>query len=232
VAISLTNTTPPLESNPSHSSESSEPVTVIETSHLPAEVETSPEIPDTTLSENISPFEHTSKRYLVGLNNTEESTWAFNVAVLQMDKQKDELYLLTISPHRISDEKATNKLLVLPRFARIAEKYQVRNVKLIVGHYKDVPEAICKISAEYNINYLFLGHKRNVRFLQRFSSLSTTRFCEENSKSSVTIVKSPTTLPPLAEEEAEEEPEEEVAVELLKKITYHHSTYMMTVLLE
>jgi hypothetical protein len=173
--------------------------------------------------------EYIVKKYLVGLDGSEESSWAFNTAILQMDKSKDMLYLLSISSRKINDEKISKKILV--QYAHIAERHKVQNVKLILGLYKDVPQAISQIVNDLKINFLMLGHKRNTNIFQRIVNPSITKHCLSTVECSVTIAQTPVEVisPDIPSVNIHEE---DITEMIQKRLTFNDKTYLVDVLME
>jgi hypothetical protein len=174
--------------------------------------------------------EHIVNKYLVGLDGSEESSWAFNTAIVQMDKSKDVLYLLSVSGRKINEEKISKKILF--HYAQIAEKYKVQNVKIILGLYKDVPQAISQITNELQVNFLFLGHKRNSNIFQRIVNPSITKHCLATVECSVTVAQTPVEVTNQENIIIEIVPEENITEMIQKKLTVNNKTYLVDVLME
>jgi hypothetical protein len=171
------------------------------------------------------------KKYLVGLDGSEESSWAFNAAVVQMDRSKDMLYLLSISGRDINEEKVSKKILL--HYAQIAEKHRVLNVKLMLGLYKNVHQAITQIVNDLEINFLFLGHKRNnTNIFQRLVNPSITKHCLATVECSVTITQTPVEGPDQHQIHVENIPEDAITEMIQKKLTVNDKTYLVDVLME
>jgi len=174
--------------------------------------------------------EYIVNKYLVGLDGSEESAWAFNTAIVQMDKSKDVLYLLSISGRKINEEKISKKILL--HYAQIAEKYKVQNVKIILGLYKDVPQAISQITNDLQINFLLLGHKRNSNIFQRIVNPSITKHCLATVDCSVTVAQTPVEVTNHENIIVEIVPEENITETIQKKLTVNNKTYLVDVLME
>jgi hypothetical protein len=173
--------------------------------------------------------EYIAKKYLVGLDGTEESSWAFNSAVGQMDKSRDILYLLSISGRKINDEKVSKKILL--HHALIAERHRVLNIKLILGLYKEVPQAISQIANDLKVNFLLLGHKRNANIFQRIVNPSITKHCLSTVNCSLNVANDPVDLPD-QEKYIMGVPEEDITELIQKKLTFNNKNYLVDVLME
>jgi len=85
--------------------------------------------PDTIADqvENLQTLPSKINRYLVALDGSEECEWAFNSTLNRIDKDRDLLFLLTITSKRILEEQSSRILL---KFAQKAERFRASTLKV------------------------------------------------------------------------------------------------------
>jgi len=181
-------------------------------------------------AEHVESYGPKVKRYLVSLDGSEESEWAFNNAMNNIDKERDLLYLLSITTKRINEEQACKKILL--KFAQKTEKYNVKNYKMMLAISKDVASTICKEIKELRIDFLYIGHRRNATFLDRLFTSSTTDLCIAEALCSVVVTQSPVTVDIEESIEKEEEPNQEYREEIEKKLYMGEKNYTVQIFME
>mmetsp|Transcript_23559 Transcript_23559/g.26131 ORF Transcript_23559/g.26131 Transcript_23559/m.26131 type:complete len:235 (+) Transcript_23559:105-809(+) len=144
--------------------------------------------------------------YMVAVDNSLYSQWAFNLAIAQMDVKNDKLFVYTaardlqikyeglsstayeyLKEHR-NEETARCKRILRKYFGE-AKKEGVTPT-LLMGWSDHIGDALCKTVIEKKIHHLVLG-RRNVDSTTRMFIGSATSFCLENAACNVFVAKRP-----------------------------------------
>jgi nucleotide-binding universal stress UspA family protein len=145
------------------------------------------------------------QNWLVAVDDSVTSSWAFNYATTMMDKHSGQLFILNVhdEPTAMYAGYAAPDLLI-----RLAEVEDLRAKKILV-HYglkaqslgikftmmkatdSNAGELICQTIKKYNIKQVVTG-RREVGEFKRFVTGSTSKYIMENAEDcNVTIVKTP-----------------------------------------
>jgi len=149
-----------------------------------------------TLSSTVTPkrtivesSEREPKRWMVALDDTIESEWAFWAAVGDMDKERDALFLITVTNKKLKHEDKS-KTILLP-FAEKAQNAKVRHIALILGISRDVGSQLQRASIDYKIDTLVIGHTKGVGWMARFRNPSVAKGCISTTDCKIYVVHSP-----------------------------------------
>jgi len=192
-----------------------------------------------------------AESWLVAVDGSEESEWAFNNTLNHMNLQLDTLYVLSITWKRMSEEDVCRKVLL--KFGRSADKCQVKHCHLLLGIHRDVGDGICHVAKMLNVKTLVLGHRQNAGWLDKTLGTSISKHCFSQSQCTVVVVRHPTQIENsvlsqarqpfsrtfgLTEEEAERRipeippAEEEVTEILMKQLVVGEKTYQVQIFLD
>jgi len=140
--------------------------------------------------------------WLVAVDSSEYSQWAFNVAISLLNPQNDTLFVLAVALeeeyllakhhwHLLSlyrDAQLNTARIILKSFHGQAKLHHVANVVLLMGWATHIGEAICATIEEKKIDYLVVG-RRSIGKIKRFIVGSTSKFVVENANCAVIIAK-------------------------------------------
>jgi len=184
--------------------------TAIESTTASSTVDNPPRL---TLAE---PSERGSRRWMVALDDSIESEWAFWSAVGNMDKERDSLHLIAVTNKKLNHEDISRTVL-LP-FTEKAQNVKVRHIAMILGISTDVRSQLKRASVEYKIDTLVVGHRKGLSWQSRFLSgnPSVAKECITAAECQTLVV----SQPPAgwtAEESSEEKPPRESSPEKTSK---------------
>ena len=150
-----------------------------------------------------------SKKYLVALDPSEMSEWAFNYATYVMDKHVDELHLITIRKEdsyvgtygigaayaydvlvKAREEEKLRCKKLLRDYARRAHQVGITTpLKLTLGggHIGDI---VCGYIREHKVDFLVMG-RRGMGTIQRLFLGSNSKYCVEEADCNIIIMKHP-----------------------------------------
>ena len=151
-----------------------------------------------------------ARHYLVAIDASENSGWAFDYATAVMDKKNDVIHLMTViaepgpttfSPfgdvahnHEVmlkaraaEKEKCKRRLRYFAHLCHQLEFEQPIKMTLGSGH---IGEIICSYIKEHKIDFLVMG-RRGLGTVKRFFLGSSSRFCIEEADCNIVIVKKP-----------------------------------------
>lgn len=117
-----------------------------------------------------------ARNWMVALDDSIESEWAFWTAVNDMEKEKDTLHLISVTSKKLQEEE-TSRTILLP-FTEKARQAQVRNVCMILGLSKDIGYKLRKAAMEYCIDILVIGHKREVNWVTRCETVGMSNYLD------------------------------------------------------
>lgn len=90
------------------------------------------DVPTTTSPSCLSPIVRKPKNWMVAVDESVESEWAFWTAVFDMDRERDSLYLMSVTPDRLSEEDTSrNVLLPLIEKAELAKVTCLYHVTIV-----------------------------------------------------------------------------------------------------
>jgi len=123
---------------------------------------------------------------MVAMNESDGAHWAFNYALNNMDKVNDTLVILTVSDKKVIEEPYSREVLL--RFARRAERMDVKNVKLWLrmGH-NNVGQTLCESVEDAKVDTLVLGHEEASKGI--FGHPSVTKYCISNAHCNVVVAR-------------------------------------------
>ena len=151
-----------------------------------------------------------SRHFLIAIDDSENSGWAFDYATSVMDKKTDVCHLMTVlhdptpvtmSPFGDPDyahelmikaraaekEKSKKRLRYFAHLCHQLEFKQPLKMTLGSGHIGDL---ICDYVKENKIDFLVMG-RRGLGSVQRLFLGSSSRFCVEEADCNVVIIKQP-----------------------------------------
>jgi len=149
----------------------------------------------------------TTLNWLVAVDDSIWSSYAFNFAVQHLNKENDHLYLMHVceaptrvfvgyatatlieSLQKVEDEKA-RKILV--HYGRRAKDLGIQ-YSMMKGSENSPGSLLCKAVEQYNINNMVLG-RRGLGTIHRFFVGSTSKYCVENAACNVVVIKTPVGL--------------------------------------
>uniref|UniRef100_A0A7S4USH7 UspA domain-containing protein n=1 Tax=Paramoeba aestuarina TaxID=180227 RepID=A0A7S4USH7_9EUKA len=153
-----------------------------------------------------------AKHFLVAIDDSENSGWAFDYTVAVMDRKIDVLHLMTVvhdpapvmTPFGDPDyahemmlkakaaekEKCKNRLRYFAHLCHQLEIQQPLRMTLGSGHIGDI---ICAYVKENKVNFLVMG-RRGLGTVQRLFLGSSSKFCIEEADCNVIIIKRPYAL--------------------------------------
>jgi hypothetical protein len=115
--------------------------------------------------------------WMVGLDGSDGSEWAFNQTVNDMDKINDRLILINVTTKKLTEEKSSRDILL--RHARIAEAVGVQNIELQLRFGKDTGPILCETARARGVSNLVLGHHKSKGIL---GPASVTKHCTSEKK--------------------------------------------------
>jgi len=145
----------------------------------------------------------TRQNWLVAVDDSNFSSWAFNYATEYMNKHIDHLYIFNVhdepsavyggyaTPELINslhevEEKRSKKILV--HYGHRAKALGIKYT-MMKGSSTNAGELICKAVKQYNIHQVVTG-RREMGDFKRFFLGSTSKYILENAECNVIIVKS------------------------------------------
>jgi len=144
------------------------------------------------------------QNWLVAVDDSTTSSWAFNYATTLMDKQNGNLFILNVhyeptltgdynAPMLAKEWSEVEELKakkVLVHYGLKAQQLGVR-FTLLKGMFYHAGELICQMVKRYNIKHVIVG-RREIAEFKRWMTGSTSKYIMENVEDcNVTIVKTP-----------------------------------------
>uniref|UniRef100_A0A6B2LGF2 UspA domain-containing protein n=1 Tax=Arcella intermedia TaxID=1963864 RepID=A0A6B2LGF2_9EUKA len=141
---------------------------------------------------------------MVALDDSVDSSYAFNYAALYLNRQEDHLFLFNVHDEPTStyggyatpellqsltevEEKRSRKILV--HYGQKAKQLGI-SYTMMKGASDNTADLICKAVKQYNIRTVVTG-RRAMGDLKRFFVGSTSRYLVENAECNVVVVKCP-----------------------------------------
>mmetsp|Transcript_17403 Transcript_17403/g.48917 ORF Transcript_17403/g.48917 Transcript_17403/m.48917 type:complete len:228 (+) Transcript_17403:114-797(+) len=161
-----------------------------------------------------------SRNFLVAIDDSENSEWAFNFAISIM-KKEDTLHLITVRNEDVNtsfgltsayaydlmvkarEQERHRCRALLRRFARKAHNYGMDHpVKLTMGagHIGDI---ICGYCKEEKVDFLIMG-RRGMGTVKRLFLGSNSKYCIEEADTNVIVIKHPYGPPEVHESKLKE----------------------------
>ena len=142
----------------------------------------------------------TGYRYVVAVDESHYSRWAFNLASAQMNKHTDELVILTVARllssgygyteaiHSTQLEEEKRAKRVVRSFGRVAKQIGVEHCRLVLTYGTDVGEAIVNYLEQNPADFLLIG-RCSMGAIKRVFLGSDSKHVIENAPCTVTVVK-------------------------------------------
>jgi hypothetical protein len=131
--------------------------------------------------------------WMVALDDSEGSEWAFNAAVNDMDKTNERLILITVTPKKLHEEKVSRDILL--RHARIAEEVGVQHIEMQLRFGKETGQLICESAKESHVSELVIGpHNKEKGFFERSQSVTKKAGAEKKSFKTLRVVRNEVNL--------------------------------------
>jgi len=141
------------------------------------------------------------QRWLVGVDKSRYAESAFYMALKTMDRERDQLYLVHVSPQvegflsalsskkdveRVKTKQNEEATQILARYHLSAIENGVKNVYLLNVTANHVGESLCEICKTKNIDNLVIG-RRSLNKVKRLFIGSTSDYCIRHASCNVII---------------------------------------------
>jgi len=144
------------------------------------------------------------KTYMIAVDHSPNSQYAFEEVSKMMDHERDLLYLITVAEYipfygsamsavvvteaQKSSERRAETLLA--EYVQMCRLVGIKNFKSLLGRGGHVGEVICRAVDEKEVNTLLIG-RRGMGKIKRLFIGSTSRYCTEHANCTVVCVKLP-----------------------------------------
>ena len=148
-----------------------------------------------------------ARKFLVAVDASENSKWAFNYATSVMDKHNDEIHLLTVRQepsagaaapfglhvvheelNKMHEEEKRKSRRLLRTFAKICHELGITTKLHLSMGRGEVGHVICSYVKEHHIDFLVMG-RRGMGAVERFFLGSHTKHCIEEADCNIVIIK-------------------------------------------
>jgi len=146
-----------------------------------------------------------SRKFLLAVDHSLNTDFAFNECVRLMDKENDQLFLVGVAEQptfmpvsalgtmmviKAEREVEIRTRELLSKYVAYCRSVGVKNHHTILGRGTHVGEVICKAVEKKNVDYLVVG-RRGMSKIKRLFIGSTSKYCLEHATCSVIVVKMP-----------------------------------------
>jgi len=142
--------------------------------------------------------------WLVAVDDSDYSSWAFNYAISGLDRENDHLFIFNVHDipstvygeyadseiiRRVSDIEELRSKKILVHYGRKAQALGI-NYTMMKGVSSHPADLICRAIKERNIHHLVTGRREMGNF-KRFFLGSTSTYLVEHAHCNVTVIKAP-----------------------------------------
>jgi len=152
--------------------------------------------------------------WMLAIDYSLNTTWAFSDCLTLMNQEKDHLYLIAVAEQPTfmpvsamgtmiapniqlgvqAEQEAEHKTrALLGKYAENCRVAGVKNYHTVLGRGSHVGEVICKAVEKKKIDYLIVG-RRGMSKIKRLFIGSTSKYCLEHASCSVIVMKMPPEL--------------------------------------
>eukprot|EP01112_Ceratiomyxa_fruticulosa_P016910 TRINITY_DN517_c0_g1_i4.p1 TRINITY_DN517_c0_g1~~TRINITY_DN517_c0_g1_i4.p1 ORF type:complete len:194 (-),score=41.30 TRINITY_DN517_c0_g1_i4:280-861(-) len=146
------------------------------------------------------------RRYMVALDFSLNSDYAFHEVLKLINKETDNLYILAVNevkipldvglvavPYPSFEDYEPALIAQLAKYADLAKAAGVKNYQTILVNGFHAGEAICSTAEDKKVNYLVIG-RRGLSKIKRIVFGSTSSYCLEHAPCSTITIKMPPEL--------------------------------------